>query len=306
MAIFDRLKDLLGGGGASPKPDGPAPTSATSGAPSLPAPEPSIDPSLYTSPTGPAVEVNTRAHAAGDLSRLDDLGLPPGRLIFAEEGDQPIAWATTQPGDYTELWRRLAADFPRTGLWPVTSVGLHGDLARPWFDGEFGRAEPVTSDVTELLHSRLENPDEMDEEVAHERWRCDWLGLAPAERPDPTAVIAVRSCPEPMLVLVPVTRPADVPAALGWWGPVNYDLSGADVSAVLRSWEDRFGAVLVSVGFDTLKLSVANPPRTEDSYRQLTQEHYLFCPDGIDQGTEDFDEYVNMLMTDDDWAFWWD
>ena len=38
--------------------------------------------------------------------------------------------------------------------------------------------------------------------------------------------------------------------------------SPATVAACLRSWEERFGAVLAGIGFDTTELMVQHPPRT--------------------------------------------
>ena len=65
-------------------------------------------------------------------------------------------------------------------------------------------------------------------------------------------------CPErPLLGLVPAGRPADVPAAAGWFGMCNSWDDVVAMSAVLRSWEDRFGAVLVLMGRATLELAVA-------------------------------------------------
>ncbi|MBN9096617.1 MULTISPECIES: hypothetical protein [unclassified Pseudonocardia] len=47
------------------------------------------------------------------------------------------------------------------------------------------------------------------------------------------------------LALVPVTRPADIPAALGWFGPFD---DVADLCAELRWREDRLGEYLVRLG----------------------------------------------------------
>ena len=261
---------------------------------------------VYSMPSSRPISTAARAAAPGDLSRLEHLDLPPGRLVYDENEEVAIAWATTELADYRELWRRLVREFPTTGLWPITTVGLNGDLSRPWGENEFEGPQPIPDDVVELLRSRLEEPDDQDEEFANDTWRWTWGGLTPAVRADINAPIDVRACREPMLVLVPVTRPADVPAALGWEGPANHDLNGGDVSTVLRSWEDRFGAVLVSVGFDTITLDVANPPRLREDCVTLAGEHYLFCPDNIDQSSGDFDDYVELLLASDAWSFWWD
>lgn len=107
------------------------------------------------------------------------------------------------------------------------------------------------------------------------------------------------------LMLVSVDRPADVPKALGWLGPVNYDLSGESVSAVLRSWEDRFGATLVGIGFDTLTVQVGRSPQSDDQVSKLVTEHYAFCPDNIEQGM-DLSDYTANLPNWSHWQFWWD
>ena len=84
---------------------------------------------------------------------------------------------------------------------------------------------------------------------------------------------------EALLGLVPVARPADVPAAVGWFGTVNSWSDVVGVSAVLRSWEDRFGAVLVRMGRATLDLSVAAPPWERSECEAIAAEHFAFCDD---------------------------
>jgi len=98
---------------------------------------------------------------------------------------------------------------------------------------------------------------------------------------------------------------SDVPAALGWWGGTNYALSGADFSAVLQSWEDRFGTVLVSIGFDTMTVQVGRRPESEQQLDALLREHYAFCPDNIDQGMKP-DAFRLGLAEWGYWNFWWD
>jgi hypothetical protein len=67
------------------------------------------------------------------------------------------------------------------------------------------------------------------------------------------------------LGLVAVDRPAKVLDVIGWMGPANYDLNPAEQSAILDTWEDRFDAYLVGLGFDTITLIVARPPRDRGS-----------------------------------------
>lgn len=62
--------------------------------------------------------------------------------------------------------------------------------------------------------------------------------------------------------LVPASRPADVLALVGYNGTVNRYGTPEELSVALRSWEDRFGAALVEVGFAHIRLLARRPPRT--------------------------------------------
>ncbi|MPY46745.1 DUF4253 domain-containing protein, partial [Streptomyces phyllanthi] len=113
---------------------------------------------------------------------------------------------------------------------------------------------------------------------------------------------------EPRLALVPARRSADIPAAIGWSGPMNYEGDTARLCAVLRSWEDRFGIRVVALTFDQLVLSVAAPPTTMAQAEAIAAEHFAFCPDNITQGHhEALRAYAEKeLLGERVWAFWWD
>ncbi|CAM5313470.1 hypothetical protein SCALM49S_00525 [Streptomyces californicus] len=149
-----------------------------------------------------------------------------------------------------------------------------------------------------------------------------WPGLAPvparetAEDPDTAAagIVAVVAGDADLwlggtrMALVPARRSADIPAAIGWTGAVNHENDVARLCAVLRSWEDRYDARVVVLGFDTMIVSVGRPPATMEEARALAAEHYAFCPDNIDQSPPyDLDAYAEKAVLDQDaWSFWWD
>ncbi|MEU9144269.1 DUF4253 domain-containing protein [Streptomyces sp. NPDC048349] len=111
----------------------------------------------------------------------------------------------------------------------------------------------------------------------------------------------------PRLALVRADRGADVPTAMGWLGPTNHENDTALLSAVLRSWEDRFGARVVALGFDELHLSVAAPPRTLAQALPVAAEHFAFCPDNVWQGSGTVRAYAEEAVASaTHWAFWWD
>ncbi len=107
------------------------------------------------------------------------------------------------------------------------------------------------------------------------------------------------------LGLVRVERPADVVAAVGWEGALNYT-DARSLSTVLRSWEDRFGAVVVGLGFDVMTLAVRRPPATDDEALRVAAELYAFCPDQVQQGTDSIAAYAKLLKDQVRWDFWWD
>jgi hypothetical protein len=76
--------------------------------------------------------------------------------------------------------------------------------------------------------------------------------------------------------------------------PPHQDLVG--LSAVLRSWEERFGATLVWIGGFTLVLAVADPPRTREESERVAAEHFAFCHDQVDP-QDGRDPYPTLVRT---------
>ncbi|MCO5974239.1 DUF4253 domain-containing protein [Actinoallomurus soli] len=70
--------------------------------------------------------------------------------------------------------------------------------------------------------------------------------------------------------------------------------------------EERFGTRLIAVDGGTVHVSVAAPPCPEEADR-LALEHYLVCPDNIEQDFfVVFATYAEKLVTAPRWSFWWD
>lgn len=108
------------------------------------------------------------------------------------------------------------------------------------------------------------------------------------------------------LGLVPAGRPADVPALLGWTGMIKSTDQVAAISAVLRSWEHRFGAKLIVLGFDELELSVAAPPRLPGRALTLAAEHRAFSIRTFSGQPGNLREYAAGLVHRRHWRFSWD
>lgn len=252
-------------------------------------------------------------------------GLPSGR--FVSVGATPVWVADELPRDVDGVWRPLLAAQRDTGLIPVLSRPSFGppqDLAEI---SAIRLEDALAAGFAEYRRQRLPwwtnpVPAPVPEGVAP--WPHDpgppfetWPGMAPA-MPDsatgPTpADAAARTIADLLaegspaledrcLVLVPARRSADVPALLGWDQEAPLPL----VCALLRSWEDRFGARLVGMD-NSLHVSVARPPRTAPHANLLALEHCLSTADNIvDDSPTPFPEYAEDLPGRTDWSFWWD
>jgi uncharacterized protein DUF4253 len=109
---------------------------------------------------------------------------------------------------------------------------------------------------------------------------------------------------------VPASRPADVLAVIGL-NDVNRNVDPALLAAVLRSWEDRFGAVLIEVGFAHIRLLARRPPRTLPDIQAVAAELWAMCDEfwPIDQPGTAFryvDEIAEYIAGTPIWSIWLD
>ncbi|WP_369247211.1 DUF4253 domain-containing protein [Streptomyces sp. R41] len=255
-------------------------------------------------------------------------GLPAGR--FVPDGS-PVMWRSDEPPhDPLASWTRYQRQQGETGLLPIL---CYADDDRP---GSLDLAEIDAVD----LESELEEgwrayrrrqlawlaapPEPMDCPEDVEPWEDDpgapydqWPGPAPAtpasSRVDPDeaarSAFALLADEWPYelwdgrLGLVAARRSADIPAVIGWRAQAPLPL----LCALLRSWEDRFGArVLAAVG-STLYVCVASPPRDERQANHVALEHLLTTADNIvNDPPTPFPRYAASLVGAPLWRFWWD
>lgn len=214
----------------------------------------------------------------------------------------------------------MAERFPATGLWPLRLHSLYDGSGRPWNGGDL---EPVTeADVDAIdVHEALADGWRGWLVPIRNPWPPgtgplapfgpDFPGLAPSQpAQDPTAFTAGPA----RLGLVSCRRPADAVALAGWMGAINVT-SAAQVSAVLRSWEDRLGAVLVGLSFATITLVVTRPPTTDDDAHRVAAEVAAFCPDALWQPealgslrprAATLESMSRLLVRDRVWHLWFD
>lgn len=231
--------------------------------------------------------------------------LPPGRRVADGR-----FWITDKPMELSsqssyQVWAELAANFSTTGLWPVLwpspNLDRFARLVQP----------PRQRDAEELLTATWDAFMELMEEDGSAfvaPFGATFPGLTPLQTECRyNAVDRYRDRDDggfSRLALVPVKRPADVPMVTQW-NDTDFEYA-AEVSVVLRSWEDRFGAYLVSLAPGGMDLTVERPPRDKDDQWTWTAELLAFNRNYAIQ-SENLADYVALIVKYEDGAgFWWD
>lgn len=229
---------------------------------------------------------------------LPPSGTPVVGGVRLPEGSRCAPFWSTDAGveDAWGLARRLTAVFPKTGLWPVvweweseepdSYANGHGDparadrldagtlLRRSWKANGFARERPFPGMATAEARAQRLGVDPFGEIVQ----------ASLLDAPPPGGWI---------VMLVPVNRPADVYSVLR---PQLTEFFGDyELTAVLRSWEERFGAVVTALSPSTVELAVGAPPRDGKQARRLAAEQAAFAPE--DDGTRDLGALARRLRS---------
>jgi len=196
----------------------------------------------------------------------------------------PMCWLTEAPVS-VGLWSHLRAEHHRSGLWPL--LVLRGGEGFGWYaedESSLARLDPVT--LMSQWWPGVGRLTKFDRRILGIARPEEWPGLAPPGTPridpdllaDETAEGKVAVEPA-RIALVPAARSADS-IGLAGWSPTDYEsYSPGAASAVLRTWEERFGARVIGVGSGTLWVSVAAPPTTIEHAARVAVEHFSFCPE---------------------------
>lgn len=189
--------------------------------------------------------------------------LPPGRR---EPEQQAAYWISDHPVVNVDLlapW--LASRFTHTGLWPL--LWRPDDQEPSDYGGPADEIDAIeTIDLLALLQQRWHERPAPDVDGP-----TDFPGLAPpASGEQPENPFPDWALTEPArLLLVPCNRPADAIIVLGG---VDGENDQQFISAMQRSWEDRFAAVMFEIAPGMTRLSVARPPNDEDQALALAGE----------------------------------
>jgi hypothetical protein len=189
------------------------------------------------------------------------------RFGTADNSRQAVAWVTSPPmPDAGQAWLALRDAQTTTGLVPVL-IPPGEDVSESGITEDFGFHGTQDVSLIESMSAQtvLEagwdtGEESLDPDLAEERapFGAEFPGLAPSEETRPPKAMlraAVTAEGPAFLGLVAARRPPDIPAAVRWsvfgsdapWTPQARSL---EISAVLRSWEDRFGACLLRIGLN--------------------------------------------------------
>jgi hypothetical protein len=245
-----------------------------------------------------------------------------GRQLRAASG-VPVAWVSDSALGSGLVWADLAEESAESGLQPFLLSNLDGGTLRPELTGERFRArvsEPedttaiVAMGAAQVLEGWWDNPTEdelaQDEELRGMLAPFDgrFPGLAPAVEEDLDPELMRRAVMQytrhARIGLVPAARLADILPRIGWAGAAN-NRTASELAVVLRSWEDRFGARLLEVGLQDIRLLVSRPPQTLEAAQQIAAEHFAFANEAH-QGPRWIGEIARVIVNNPFWDFWWD
>ena len=163
-----------------------------------------------------------------------------------------------------------------------------------------GAAEEIDPD--EWFSTRLDADPEYYEEERGE-WPED-------VQPDSTILghidlISGEPHPEVAIALVPSDAAWKVPCHLkfGGWNECPFP---AEHSALMKRWQEKYGAEVVTISHDTVEMQVRRPPETREEAMALAREQFIYCADIVSQGTQTIEALAASLIKAPTWFFWWD
>lgn len=247
-------------------------------------------------------------------TRVAGVDVPAGHSLVVPGPSGRSIWAA--PAHLLDPWPvvgQLQRAFPVTGLWPLLTFGaMWGDCGYPWSPhAELGmRDEDMVPDDGGAFLYRNWRANYADSDYFDE-WNqplLPWPGLLTPSEPGTEREVDPVGGPsawreDGQLMLVPAARPAD---AFRIVGTLEYNAypPPAEFVAVLRSWEDRYGALPLRFCGDRLVLGIRRPPRTVEEARAAVIEMQSFSIDAFN--TYDWPEAFESMRGNPYWEFWWD
>lgn len=244
-------------------------------------------------------------------ARLNGLARDPVELIGS---DPTRGWRMLFEGEAdsaVKKWRETVEALNGTGFWPVftgdpeqfeqLAEGLEATAEMSGVSETLSMAEELSGQ--EWLGSQYSDPElDLPEDTSPQAWPSESTPMM-----QPHALFDYRGKPhrEIGLAIVPADQPWQTPAALGYGG--WNDCPNPEVHvAVLKYWQQIYGAVPIAITADTVDLWVERPLTSKDEAYAVAREQYRYCYDIVHQGTETVEALAAGLIGSAVWFFWWD
>ncbi len=230
---------------------------------------------------------------------------PPLKLVQEPTHiDIPILKTTGQKA--LQTWADLRSVADKTGFWPVIlgdrsdleTAGVRlSDMSEP-IEKTFIDAQLI--DVKKWFRAKITKNSEYNK-VTDGEWSEDAHGandfLCNLE------VSRRQPIPEVFIALVPTKSFWEVPVYLHFGGWSDIPLPEENV-AILKYWNELYGAELVALKSDTIELHVKRPPSQKATAIQLAEEQIAYCRDTYADYT--LRALGSNLHHSSTWYFWWD
>jgi hypothetical protein len=207
--------------------------------------------------------------------------------------------SATQALAQWEVLRNLVSE---TGYWPV--IGWDRFKKPPWED------DLVQDILEEGLHIDIQPL--LEQEGAHTRIDEESVRRHADDLPAPFDFrlhygrFTNTLPPLVPIALIPTAHCWEVPAYLPVQGNEG-DPSNAVQVAMMKYWNERWGAELVAMAPSNVEMRVLRPPTTWEEAFTLAKEQYIYAPDVVDQWLGgSFTALVKTLLNGHVWLFWWD
>jgi hypothetical protein len=274
--------------------------------------------------------------------QLEAAGLVTTSLTQLYKVGGEVAFRLTVSGeddDAEDLWENLRPLVEATGYWPIIlgdSDGLERVVEQAT-DKTWGKTKTLIEksqaiNGEEFLAGQFEEfLSYRQEDLAYARQRGDEDRVRELETAlasdDPFRCMPRGKWPRSVRPSNRLVTPYDhgtgehlpevfvalVPTKVSWQAPIYLHFGGFNdcphpdsIGAVLRHWEQKYGAETICVTGDVLELRVANPPTKRATALALAREQFLFSRDIVEQGTETIDHLAAELLNAQTWFFWWD
>jgi hypothetical protein len=121
----------------------------------------------------------------------------------------------------------------------------------------------------------------------------------------PTDIVKAVPLQRVALCKVPTPRSWEVPAYLSF-GAWNDCPAPEEHVALLRYWQEKYGADVITLSNDVIECTVSRPPTEREQALALAWEQFVYCSDIVFQGTQTLSVLAATLCGGETWYFWWD